>query len=262
LITLPQVADAFERGWLSYSKVRALTRVANPANEAALIDIARHSTAAQAERILRQYRQTLARERKSTGEPEPPAQWHCWWTEDGDLAFKGRLSAEQGALLLKALDRRLRARGPTVDAVAESQHHHGALAAAERRDQGCRFPGCTHRRFVDAHHVHHWSRGGKTTLDNLLLLCRRHHRAVHELGFRIDAEQPPKGATRFRFFTPDGAELPPVADDLSQGNVVALVHHVTAETPPDPGALAPRLPQSRPDYGHINWVLTQFVPRE
>jgi len=132
----------------------------------------------------------------------------------------------------------------------------------ERRDQGCRFPGCTHTRFVDAHHVHHWSRGGTTTLDNLLLLCQRHHRAVHELGFRIDAEQPPKGATRFRFFTPDGAELPPVADDLRVGAVVALVDRVTAETPPDPGALAPRLPQSRPDYGHINWVLTQFVPRE
>jgi hypothetical protein len=56
-----------------------------------------------------------------------------------------------------------------------------ALAA---RDTGCRFPGCTSRR-CDAHHVRHWSEGGSTRLDNLVLLCRRHHRAVHEGGFRV-----------------------------------------------------------------------------
>ena len=54
-----------------------------------------------------------------------------------------------------------------------------ALAA---RDTGCRFPGCTSRR-CDAHHVQHWADGGATRLDNLVLLCRRHHRAVHEGGF-------------------------------------------------------------------------------
>ncbi len=56
-----------------------------------------------------------------------------------------------------------------------------ALAA---RDTGCRFPGCTSRR-CDAHHVDHWSDGGATRLDNLVLLCRRHHRAVHEGGFAV-----------------------------------------------------------------------------
>jgi hypothetical protein len=54
-----------------------------------------------------------------------------------------------------------------------------ALAA---RDTSCRFPGCTSRR-CDAHHLHHWSDGGATRLDNLVRLCRRHHRAVHEGGF-------------------------------------------------------------------------------
>ena len=56
-----------------------------------------------------------------------------------------------------------------------------ALAARDRR---CRFPGCGNGR-VDAHHVEHWADGGRTALDNLVLLCRRHHRAVHEEGFRV-----------------------------------------------------------------------------
>jgi hypothetical protein len=54
------------------------------------------------------------------------------------------------------------------------------------RDRGCRFPGCERTRFVDAHHVEHWSRGGETTLDNLLSLCRRHHRLVHEGGYSVE----------------------------------------------------------------------------
>ena len=51
--------------------------------------------------------------------------------------------------------------------------------ALASRDRQCRFPGCQHRR-CDGHHVRHWADGGATALDNLLLLCRRHHRAVHE----------------------------------------------------------------------------------
>jgi hypothetical protein len=52
-----------------------------------------------------------------------------------------------------------------------------------RRDKGCRFPGCTFTEFTDVHHVHHWTKGGATNLDNLVTLCDRHHRAVHELGW-------------------------------------------------------------------------------
>jgi hypothetical protein len=58
--------------------------------------------------------------------------------------------------------------------------------ALRSRDHGCRFPGCTHDRFVDAHHIRHWANGGKTSLDNLILLCRRHHRLVHEGGFGVE----------------------------------------------------------------------------
>jgi hypothetical protein len=56
--------------------------------------------------------------------------------------------------------------------------------ALRLRDDGCRFPGCTRRHFVDAHHIVHWSKGGETSLDNLAQLCREHHRLVHEDGFR------------------------------------------------------------------------------
>jgi hypothetical protein len=58
--------------------------------------------------------------------------------------------------------------------------------ALEARDRGCRFPGCG-LRFTDAHHIRHWADGGETRLGNLVLLCRFHHRLVHEEGFRVHA---------------------------------------------------------------------------
>src|SRR5262245_58721663 len=51
--------------------------------------------------------------------------------------------------------------------------------ALQHRDRGCRFPGCGVR-FGQGHHIRHWAQGGPTTLSNLTLICRRHHRAVHE----------------------------------------------------------------------------------
>jgi hypothetical protein len=56
--------------------------------------------------------------------------------------------------------------------------------ALEIRDCGCRFPGCG-LRFTDAHHLKHWADGGATTYENCLLLCRHHHRLVHEGGWRV-----------------------------------------------------------------------------
>ena len=55
--------------------------------------------------------------------------------------------------------------------------------ALKARDDGCRFPGCSSHRFCDGHHIVHWQNGGETSLDNLVLLCRHHHRLVHEGGF-------------------------------------------------------------------------------
>jgi 5-methylcytosine-specific restriction endonuclease McrA len=77
--------------------------------------------------------------------------------------------------------------------------------ALHHRDRGCRFPGCG-LPFGQGHHVRHWAQGGPTTLSNLALLCRRHHRAVHEEGYRV--ERQPDGALRFR--RPDGRPVPEV----------------------------------------------------
>ena len=77
--------------------------------------------------------------------------------------------------------------------------------ALHHRDGGCRFPGCG-LRLGEGHHVRHWAQGGPTTLSNLALLCRRHHRAVHEDGYQLD--RAPDGTLRFR--RPDGRPLPEV----------------------------------------------------
>ena len=72
--------------------------------------------------------------------------------------------------------------------------------ALRSRDEGCCFPGCTHKRFLHAHHIHHWARGGPTTLDNLIQLCSYHHRLVHEGGFGVERA----GKLGVRFRRPDG----------------------------------------------------------
>jgi hypothetical protein len=77
--------------------------------------------------------------------------------------------------------------------------------ALQHRDRGCRFPGCGVP-FGDGHHVRHWANGGPTTLSNLAMLCRRHHRAVHEEGYQVVCQ--PDGALEFR--RPDGSALPGV----------------------------------------------------
>jgi hypothetical protein len=89
-----------------------------------------------------------------------------------------------------------------------------ALARAlDVRDAGrCRFPGCTHRRFLDRHHVKHWSNLGETKLDNLLTLCTAHHQLVHEGGWSVELD-----GDEARFFRPDGTQLvwprPPRVED-------------------------------------------------
>ncbi|HVA06055.1 MAG TPA: DUF222 domain-containing protein [Acidimicrobiales bacterium] len=57
-----------------------------------------------------------------------------------------------------------------------------------RRDKGCRFPGCTYTEFTDVHHIIHWPDGGRTDIPNLVTLCDAHHRAVHELGWRMSGD--------------------------------------------------------------------------
>ena len=76
--------------------------------------------------------------------------------------------------------------------------------ALHLRDQGCRFPGCTQTRYVDAHHVKHWCDGGETALDNLITLCRHHHRLLHQADYAIVTK--PNGD--FDFHQPGGKRMP------------------------------------------------------
>lgn len=85
------------------------------------------------------------------------------------------------------------------------------------RDRGCAVPGCGRTRFLHAHHVTPWSRGGHTSMDNLVLLCGEHHRALHDGAFSITA----LGRQRFRFHGPGGAVYP--AAPASRGTAAALV---------------------------------------
>jgi hypothetical protein len=80
--------------------------------------------------------------------------------------------------------------------------------ALESRDGRCVFPGCKARR-CDAHHIEHWADGGRTTLDNLVLLCRRHHTLVHDGDIALE-----KHDEELIFRRPDGRRIevvPPMA---------------------------------------------------
>jgi 5-methylcytosine-specific restriction endonuclease McrA len=124
------------------------------------------------------------------------------------------------------------------------------------RDRSCRFPGC-HVRFGQGHHVRHWAQGGPTTLGNLVLLCRRHHHAVHEEGYQVS--RGPDGALDFR--RPDGRplpEVPPTAPASTDpvhtlhAQNVALGLQIHARTA-CPGWLGERL--------DVGWALDVLHPR-
>lgn len=93
--------------------------------------------------------------------------------------------------------------------------------AIDARDGGhCQFPGCENRRWVDAHHIVHWARGGQTKIDNLVLLCSRHHRLVHEGGFGV--ARTANGGLVFR--QPDGKPVPAVPSP-TRGSCAELRGH-------------------------------------
>jgi hypothetical protein len=78
------------------------------------------------------------------------------------------------------------------------------LRAIRYRDRGCVFPGCGRIRWLKAHHVVHWGHGGRTDLDNLVLVCHAHHRLVHEGGWSIRGR--PGAGGELRFCDPRGRE--------------------------------------------------------
>lgn len=374
---LPVVCASFAAGRLSYSKVRAITRVATPANEQVLVDYGESATAAQLETVLRGYRRTQrlddAREAAGTFERRS-VRW--WVDEEGFVCLSARLAPDDGALVVAELERLAESGGeveaappapPTgrvltetaekgrgdapvvsdrftasepaaarrADALrmmAETAAAHGPTAcvggdthlvivqttddelrdepgddvpadpevavgssiegvgrvsaetarriacdasvvslvedaggrplgvgrqskkvprwlrrAVKRRDRGCcRFPGCPAQRFLDAHHIRHWADGGPTDLDNLLLLCRFHHRLVHEVGYRIRTD----ATDRFTFLRADGVAVsaapPHVVGDghaVEHDNLASGLHidHLTG---------IPDWDGAPPDYSH------------
>jgi hypothetical protein len=107
----------------------------------------------------------------------------------------------------------------TLDLGRHRRHPSPALRrAVMRRDGGCcRFPGCTRRHRLHVHHIVVWERGGRTDMDNLILLCPAHHGAIHRRGWRLTGS-----AAEPRFQRPDGATVAETAPP-TQGSVAELV---------------------------------------
>ncbi len=330
---LPQISEAMRNGEISFTKVRALTRVATPESEPTLLDFARAGSAANLERMVRGWK-ALDRKSEVTAEQirHRSRRFSAFVDDDGMVVVRGRLDPEVGALFMRAVEaasdalyrngaeRKGDGKGgevgdggqrvingpgaeagtsPDLDETTPEQRRADAVGliaerafaagfgngaggevvsgsraeryqvmlhvdadtlkedgdpgrseledgtrvsaetsrrlacdsglvdiahapdgevigagrrirtvnpsirrALEARDRGCRFPGCG-LRFTEAHHVKHWADGGETTLRNMALLCRVHHRAVHEGGVRVCIDL----QGQVVFFTPKGKAL-------------------------------------------------------
>ena len=122
----------------------------------------------------------------------------------------------------------------------------GIERAVRARDKNtCRFPGCCNKRFVDIHHIEHWADGGETAVNQLMLLCSKHHTLVHEGGFRIDKDF----QGNWTFLRPDGIAVPDCGyhsrdmldddigkryDDPPRGGLLSAVEKLINEPPPPP----------------------------
>ena len=123
LAELPRLSAAMQRGDLSYSKVRALTRVATPANESELLDFARCATAAHVERLVRAWRRVDRVAEAADGKRRHERRHlETWVDDDGMVVIRGRLSPEVGAVVRCALEAaadRLRQEGREAQAVED-----------------------------------------------------------------------------------------------------------------------------------------------
>ncbi|MEA3109522.1 MAG: hypothetical protein QOI88_4127, partial [Gammaproteobacteria bacterium] len=134
LAGVPKIAAAMARGELSYSKVRALTRVATEATEDNLLMIALHGTAYHVETVVRYFRRAQQAEELSR-----EAQQQCgrtvdyWYDYDGSLVLKARLPALAGALLVKALEAAM-TKVPTAAVNVELAEEHRISYQARRAD--------------------------------------------------------------------------------------------------------------------------------
>jgi hypothetical protein len=116
------------------------------------------------------------------------------------------------------------------------------------RDTHCRHPGCRSRTGLEAHHVRHWLHGGRTDLNNLVLLCRYHHHAHHDGVFTMIAH----GRQRFGFLRADGRDL--AAYDRTPGAVP-----IESEHPVATHAATSRWDGTRLEHGYAVSVLAQAL---
>jgi len=105
LANLPKMDEGFSKGELSYSKVRAMTRIANETNEDYLLMIAKHGTAHHVEKLVSKYRTAKrVQDASVANEQYRGRELSHYYDHDGCLIIKARLPAEQGALIVKALE--------------------------------------------------------------------------------------------------------------------------------------------------------------
>ena len=328
LTHLPKTKTAFQKGELSFSKVRALTKIATPKNESFLLNIAEYGTAHHMEKLVKSYRtvdnnltaeehsnitkaqqdlkqDTTKQDIRKEDKQKENRSVICYQDNDGMWIIHAKLPAEEGSLVAKTLkelgdklaetenqaeaqpeqkdktepknvsaetfslnqtEEKLTFPQRRADAlIALSEHYlatvHSAstnsltaLKSAERcqlilhiqagslnqspqhldgqwlppstarrmacdaglliveedkagnvlnigrksriippamaralaiRDNGCQFPGCCETRYTEGHHIKHWADGGETKLDNLVTLCRYHHRELHKGSFYL-----------------------------------------------------------------------------
>jgi len=310
---LPATVAAFERGELSYSKVRAITRVATPEGEHELVELARTATAAQLETIIRATAVALA----DPAQRDAVCGLFTSADADGLGVVRARVPIDELGILETAVDKALatvpkdlgegadsplaRRRAAALVRICESYLVHGdgsrhpahrnnavvhvegdpdGVAAAQteagvpvhpesarrllcdaqvegmlgelnipigsgRRDRtinrrqrralhrrsggACEWPGCDERRYVQGHHLWHWTNGGPTELWNLANLCWHHHHRVHEGGWDLHHD----GRGNLRPVRPDGTVVdltpPATADHLP----------LVADTPVEREAIVP-----------------------
>ena len=113
---------------------------------------------------------------------------------------------DSGALGLRRLSRRNRRKGRRAAFCWAEETNGSVVNTSSARGAGSPLPisRLWNRRFLHAHHVEHWAHGGETKLDNLVLLCSRHHRFVHEGGYSVI----PRADRSLEFLDPWGGALP------------------------------------------------------
>ena len=361
---LPLINASFASGAISYSKVRAMSRVATPENEDFLLMIARHGTASHVEKVVAKYKSVQTTHGNALERDQENERKLVYYQgQDGMWVIHAKLPSEVGAMVVKAIEavaapvqtaKQQQLQDPKKGVSAETfseaieeeeparfqdllqhtradalvsitehflatasqnpefqglkgsercqimlhvdintlrEHRHASSQAGRHcnmddkhwispntakrlscdasmvtvledeqgrvlnigrrtrtvpsainralniRDKTCRVPGCCESRYLDAHHIKHWADGGDTSLDNLVNLCRAHHRQLHQGCFSINVERTASGQ-QLVFATPSGMKIqssffpqfPNVSAETSEGVLRQLVPTVDTTT--------------------------------